>query len=112
MPEVIGDSIDRLCAIEMRFAPVAGGLPRGVTTQLYEAARRKARAPLSYLAAQGLIEHLSAGERVFILCGSGSPPYLPFGETDGPLGGAAIARARSRQRGGWRVPGPGASAFR
>lgn len=93
MPEIIGDSIDRLCAVEMRFAPVQGGLPRGVTTRLYEAARRKAGAPLSYLAARGLIDRVQAGQRVFVLCGAGAPPYLPFGETDGPLGGAVIARA-------------------
>jgi hypothetical protein len=48
---------------------------------------------MSYLAARGLIDSIETGRRVFILCGSGSPPFLPFGETDGPLGGASIARA-------------------
>ena len=93
MPQVIGDNIDRLCAIEMRTAPVEGGIPRGVLQPLFAAAREVAGAPMSYLAARGLIDNVSAGDRVLILCGSGSPPYLPFGETDGPLGGAAVARA-------------------
>jgi hypothetical protein len=93
MPEVIGDNIDRLCAIEMRTAPVEGGIPRGVLQALFSAAREFAGAPMSYLAARGLIDNVPAGRRVFVLCGSGSPPYLPFGETDGPLGGASIARA-------------------
>ncbi len=93
MPQVIGDNIDRLCAIEMRTAEVDGGIPRGVLQPLFAAAREAAGAPMSYLAAQGLIDSVSGGDRVFILCGSGSPPYLAFGETDGPLGGASVARA-------------------
>jgi hypothetical protein len=93
MPEIIGDAIDRLCALEIRFKPVENSLPRGVTSPLYEAARRKAGKPLSYLAATGLIERVRPNDRVFIVCGSGSPPFLPYGETDGPLGGAAVARA-------------------
>ena len=93
MPQVIGDNIDRLCAIEMRTVEVDGGIPRGVLQPLFAAAREHAGAPMSYLAARGLIDNVSTGKRVFVLCGSGSPPYLPFGETDGPLGGAAVARA-------------------
>lgn len=93
MPAIIGDSIDRLCAIEMRTAPVAGAIPRGVLTPLWEAAREAAGGPMSEQAARLLLDSVSAGDRVFVLCGSGSPPYLPYGETDGPLGGASIARA-------------------
>ncbi len=93
MPQIIGDNIDRLCAIEMRTAEVDGGIPRGVLQPLFAAARERAGAPMSYLAAQGLLDNVASGDRVLILCGSGSPPYLPYGETDGPLGGAAVARA-------------------
>ncbi len=93
MPQVIGDNIDRLCAIEMRTAEVEGGIPRGVLQPLFAAAREAAGAPMSYIAARGLVDNVAAGDRVFVLCGSGSPPYLAFGETDGPLGGASIARA-------------------
>src|SRR5688500_4700269 len=93
MPEVIGDAIDRICALEIRFRPAENGLPRGVTTPLYEAARRYAGKPMSYLAATGLIERVKPNDRVFIVCGSGTAPFLPYGETDGPLGGAAVARA-------------------
>lgn len=93
MPEVVGESVDRLCTVEMRYGPVEGGLPRGVIPRLYAEARKKSDGPLTYRAAKGLIDHVSSGDRVLVLCGSGSPPYLAFGETDGPLGGAAIARA-------------------
>jgi hypothetical protein len=93
MPQVIGDAIDRLCAVEIRFRPQGESLPRGVNTPLYEAARREAGAPLSYVAATGLVERVRPNDRVFVICGSGTPPFLPFGETDGPLGGAIVARA-------------------
>jgi D-glutamate cyclase len=94
VPEIVGDSVDRLCAVEFRYAPAEDGkLPRGVKTPLFEAARRAAGRPMTYLAAKGLVDNVGSGDRVFVVCGSGSPPYLPFGETDGPLGGASIARA-------------------
>lgn len=93
MPEVVGDSIDRLCAIEIRYAPAENAVPRGVTTPIFEAARAAARGPMSTLAATRLLERVHAGDRVLVVCGSGSPPFLPYGETDGPLGGAALARA-------------------
>ena len=94
MPQIIGDNIDRLCAIEMRTAEVDGGIPRGVLQPLFAAAREAAGAPMSYLAAQGLIDNVSAGDRVLVLCGSGSPPY------------PAIRRDRRTARG--RSCGPGA----
>ena len=93
MPEVVGDSIDRLCAIEIRYAPAENAVPRGVTTPIFEAARGYAGRPMSALAASALLERVQAGDRVLVVCGSGSPPFLPYGETDGPLGGAALARA-------------------
>ena len=46
--EIVGDSIDRAVNIEMRFR---AGLPRGVTYPLYEAARKKQKKPLTWLAA-------------------------------------------------------------
>jgi D-glutamate cyclase len=93
MPQIVGDSIDRLCSVEIRYKAVPGGLPRGVTTKLYEAARRENGAPLTYSAASALLDRVAKDDRVFVLCGSGSPPHLAYGETDGPLGGASIIRA-------------------
>jgi hypothetical protein len=88
--EIVGDAIDRAVTIEMRFA---GGLPRGVTTPLYDAARRHHGKPLTWLAARSLMERVSPGRHVFVVTGAGAPPGLPKGETDGPIGAAAIARA-------------------
>ena len=83
--------IDRLITIEMRFGE---GLPRGVTHQMYDAAREaQGGMPLSLLAAQGLINALGSGDHVLVVTGAGMAPWLPKGETDGPPGAAAIARA-------------------
>ena len=88
--EIVGDSIDRAVNIEMRFR---AGLPRGVTYPLYEAARKKQKKPLTWLAAKLLKDKVKAGQHVFVVTGAGTPPGLPAGETDGPPGAAAIARA-------------------
>ena len=90
MPEVVAEYIDRLVNTEMR---VQGGLPRGVTHQLYEAARRKQGKPITYLAAKLLVDSLKPNDNVVIATGAGVPPWLPKGETDGPPGAASIARA-------------------
>jgi hypothetical protein len=92
MPEIVGDYVDRLCNTEMRMK----GLPRGVTYPLYEKARQKQGAPLTYLAAHGLIERVENGDFVLLLTGAGMPPWLPNGETDGPLGAVSLARALAK----------------
>src|SRR5471032_3534371 len=91
--EIVGDSIDRAVNIEMRFR---AGLPRGVTYPLYEAARKKQKKPLTWLAAKLLKDSIKPGQNVFVVTGAGTPPGLPAGETDGPPGAAAIARHRVR----------------
>jgi len=91
MPKVIGENIDVLCNIEMR--PSEGDLPRGTTRKYYEAARDVQKDPLSYLAATALIERVMPGDKVLIVTGVRYPPILPFGETDGPVGAVAMARA-------------------
>ena len=90
MDEIACESIDRLISVEIRFG---SGLPRGVIAPLYEAARRQSGQPLTYLAASTLRSRLQKGDRILIATGAGAPPWLPRGETDGPLGAAAIARA-------------------
>lgn len=83
--------IDRLINIEMR---PGAGLPRGVTHRMYDAARAaQGNEPLTYLAANALINTLERGDHVLIVTGAGTAPYLPKGETDGPMGAAALARA-------------------
>ncbi|MGQ0572431.1 MAG: glutamate cyclase domain-containing protein [Armatimonadota bacterium] len=49
--------------------------------------------PMTFLAAQALAQRVKEGDYVFILHNAGLPPYLPHGETDGPLGAASLARA-------------------
>ncbi|WP_458098128.1 glutamate cyclase domain-containing protein [Roseomonas sp. WA12] len=92
MDEITCHYIDRLVTIEMRAG--RGEIPRGVTHRLYEAARaaQDDRA-LTFLAADGLRKALTRGDHVLIATGAGTPPWLPKGETDGPPGAAAIARA-------------------
>jgi hypothetical protein len=95
--EIVGDAIDRLVAIEMRFG---AGLPRGVIHPLFEAARKHHGKPLSWLAATKLKERVQKGRNVFVVTGAGFPPGLPQGETDGPMGAAAVARAIDLALGG------------
>lgn len=85
----IGDNIDRLVSIEAR----SRGYDQGVIRKLYDSAYRVFNRSLTLTAAGRLIAQVSPGDIVFIATGAGITPYLPKGETDGPLGAAALARA-------------------
>jgi hypothetical protein len=89
--EIIGEYIDRLITVEMRPRNVAA---RGMIRQLYERARTELGAnSLTLLAAQRLLETVKKNDVVFLVTGLGHAPFLPHGETDGPLGVASMARA-------------------
>ncbi len=90
MDDVVGEAMDRLVNVEMRFG---AGLPRGIIHRLYDAARADQKRPLTTLAVDALMGALTAGDNVLIVTGAGAPPWLPVGETDGPLGAIAIGRA-------------------
>ena len=92
MPDIIGDNIDRLTQVEMRMQ----GIDRGMIAALYEAARDAQGGPLTMKAAKLVRERVAPGDRVLIVTGAGAPPYLPFGETDGPPGAVALAGALGR----------------
>jgi len=93
MPEIIGDNIDRLTSVEMRIP----GIDRGIIEPLYQAAREaQGGSPLTLRAARLLRERVRASDAVVIITGAGAPPYLPYGETDGPPGAVALARAIGR----------------
>src|SRR3979411_1608578 len=77
--ESVGDSIDRAVNIEMRFR---AGLPRGVTYPLYEAARKKQKKPLTWLAAKLLKDKVKPGQHVFVVTGARRPP----GRAERPAG--------------------------
>ena len=92
MPEIIGEYVDRIVNVEM----LEHDYPRrGRTHLLYEAARARQGAPLTYLAAKGLLEKVKSGDYVILLSGAGISPWLEWGETDGPTGIASLARALS-----------------
>jgi D-glutamate cyclase len=92
MPEIVGENVDRVCAIEMRFKG-PGDIPRGVMHRLFDEARAAQDGPMSYLAAKGLVERAGPGDTVLVITGAGTPPFMPKGETDGPPGAASVARA-------------------
>jgi hypothetical protein len=86
-----GNRIDRLMTLEIR--PLKGGLPPGIVVPMYEVCRAHHGGPLSMAAAVALKSAVKPGSTVFIATGAGVAPKLPFGETDGPVGAAALATA-------------------
>lgn len=89
--EVTAKNIDRLVTTEMRWGSRSD---RGIIAPLYECACEKlgGKSP-RLVAAQRLIEEVSAGDNVFIMTEFATFPNMPCGETDGPLGVASLARA-------------------
>jgi hypothetical protein len=85
--DIIGETVDRLLTLD-----IAG---RGVIGKLYEAARALHRSPLCLLATKKLAEAVKPNDIVFIATGMIIYPFqhLGMGENDGPVGGAALARA-------------------
>jgi hypothetical protein len=84
----IGEVIDKIVSIEMRDQRPT----QGVIEQLYRAARDRFQDPLTMRAALLLKERLAPGDVACIVTGAGIKDYLPAGETDGPMGAAAVAR--------------------
>lgn len=66
--------------------------PKLSIERLYRAARRMLRAPLADAAARALVERVRPGSRVVVTTGLVTP-HIPRGETDGPSGALALARA-------------------
>ena len=93
MPKIIGENIDRLCNIEYRPAV---GSQRGDIMRYYNAAREVQKDPLSYLCAKALMDRVKEVDTVLFVTGARFPHLLPYGETDGPLGVAALAKAVER----------------
>lgn len=91
MPDITGDALDRVCTIQAKNR----GMPHNFIVRMYEIARKKLTGgrPISAVAAEKLIENVGKGDVVLILTGAGLKPILPEGESDGPPGAAALARA-------------------
>jgi D-glutamate cyclase len=87
---VFGESVDRLVTVEMR----PRGLPYGKIEPLLDAAVAESGARSQSLLAAQLLKHsIKPGDPVFIVTGAGTPPFIPKGENDGPIGAAALARS-------------------
>jgi D-glutamate cyclase len=83
----IGENLDQLSSLTIQ----PQGTDQAVVRRLYSAARAKFGQPLTILAAERLNAALGAGKSVILATGGGFEDYLPVGETDGPLGAAALA---------------------
>ena len=87
--QAVAWNIDQLVTVEVRMQ----GQALGVTPKLAAAAREIMGSPLCLAAAAALLKRVGREDPVVILTGTGLPPYLPAGETDGPPGAAALVRA-------------------
>jgi D-glutamate cyclase len=82
----IGENVDRLISVDV--------LSYGVIDGLYQAARRTNQdAPLCLTAAALLRERVPPAATVVLTTGLILPGHHPYGETDGPIGVAVLARA-------------------
>ncbi len=83
----IAEALDRLISID-----ISG---RGVITKLYDAARRQSDGPLTFKAVETLRRNVKPGDVVIIATGWVDQPVVApdRGETDGPPGALALARA-------------------
>jgi D-glutamate cyclase len=85
----LAEAIDKLMTVEFR----RDGVLDGIIEPLYQAAREQVGEPLAWRAATKLREAASSGRPIYIATGHVHPIALPAGETDGPPGAAALARA-------------------
>jgi len=89
---VVGNAIESLCCVEMRTPTFDAGIVR----PLAQMAHDKQGGPPVLLGAQRLAERVGRGDAVVILTGYYFPKIFPKGETDGPVGAAALAHAISK----------------
>jgi hypothetical protein len=85
--EDLGDNVDRLCTLDLR----PPGPTSGYIGRFYQAVRQMTGAPLALTAARCL-HQTAPGSTIVIATGFCHPERLPYGETDGPPGAAALAR--------------------
>lgn len=87
----LAETIDHLlCAEFRRSGPTIND---GVIDPLYKAARALRGGPLAWGAAQDLLHAAGSGGTIYLTTGHVHPLALPYGETDGPPGVVALARA-------------------
>lgn len=93
----LAETLDSLLRLQPPVAWDSHGTPRPPGPRLsferlYRAARRVVGAPLADTAARALLVHAGGGRRVILTTGLVTP-HIPRGETDGPPGALALARA-------------------
>ncbi|NIM44875.1 MAG: DUF4392 domain-containing protein [Nitrososphaeria archaeon] len=86
---LVGEAVDRLITVPMSNWAILVGLP---IVKLYEATREKVGEPLTIYAAEKLADAVKPGDIVIVTTGFIVPTVLE-GETDGPIGAAALARS-------------------
>jgi len=98
-PALVGfaETLDVLITLRPPLAgsPARRGRAREVVLapdHLYRAARRRIRVPLADAAARALLRRVRPGNRVILMTGLVTP-HIRRGETDGPPGTIALARA-------------------
>jgi hypothetical protein len=82
----IGESVDQLVTLDVMCYGVIGPLYRG-------ARAAQGDAPLCLQAAAALRERLADGGTALVTTGFILPGHHPYGESDGPIGAAVLARA-------------------
>ncbi len=87
--ESLAAALEQLVSIETR----RNGQHRGVVAPLYEAAREASGGSPTLAAARALHAAATQGGTVVITLGAHDPDHMPFGETDGPPGVAALGQA-------------------
>ncbi len=89
--EEAAKNVDRLVTVGAGWG---GRLDRWIVPALYEGASKKLDGkPVSLVVAQKMVEQIKEGDRVLLIDQFAYHPNMPYGETDGPLGVASLARA-------------------
>ena len=84
-------NIDRLVTVSAAWR---GTAPQWIIPELYDSVAKKINdRPISLTIAEKLIELVKEDDRVILVDQFGYNPKMPWGETDGPLGVASLARA-------------------
>lgn len=93
MIEILGEYLDRLITTNMTTGHASVGTrPGDYILNMYKWTREKTNTSLTYLAAKNIVDSVEKDDFVFLMAEAAFPPYLSIGETDGPMGTAALAR--------------------
>ena len=86
--EILGEQVDRAVTICTRHQ-----YNWGATTRLWEVAYRRLGRPLCLAAAEQIAKNVEANDTIIISAGWVKHPFFEYGEYDGYIGAAALARA-------------------